>query len=149
MGLHISQISCGIIELTSQGGHEEGAQSTVQMLYDRMYGPQAVPAALNNTCPHCHQLRGDNPIGGTRALCIFSHQDKRTILNNYSNWCFDLAAYIKKQKLGEVVRTRTFLNPNSGNDICMWMWYLDKEAITRWATKRGMKSKANVQGQEA
>lgn len=47
----------------------------------------------------------------------------------------ELAAYIKKNKLGQVVKTRAARNPNSGNRLKVWTWTLSFTALQRWWSK--------------
>jgi len=43
------------------------------------------------------------------------------------------AAYIKKNKLGDVVASQRRVNPNSGNQVKLWVWTLNKQALVKWA----------------
>jgi len=43
-----------------------------------------------------------------------------------------LVAYIKAQKLGKVTVSPVIENPNTGNDIQLFTWYLDRKALVAW-----------------
>jgi hypothetical protein len=45
------------------------------------------------------------------------------------------AAYIKKNKLGDVVASQRRVNPNSGNQVKLWVWTLNKQELVKWAAK--------------
>ena len=49
-----------------------------------------------------------------------------------------VAAYIKRHKLGSVHASTIHNNPNSGNDIQMWIWYPD------WAAFREFLSNVRI-----
>lgn len=40
-----------------------------------------------------------------------------------------LAAYIEEKKLGVVTKMPTKRNPNSGNQLDMWVWAVDEKAL--------------------
>lgn len=46
-----------------------------------------------------------------------------------------LAAYIRKHKLGTVVRSRSAVNPNSGNSLRAFLWTPNRAALQRWRLK--------------
>lgn len=46
-----------------------------------------------------------------------------------------LCSYIRKNKLGEVVRTKAKRNSNSSNMLCMWTWAVNKVNLKKWAQK--------------
>lgn len=43
-----------------------------------------------------------------------------------------LAAYIKANDLGHVVRSRIATNPNSGNRVTVYLWTVNKRNLTAW-----------------
>lgn len=51
-----------------------------------------------------------------------------------------LARFIRVNKLGSVQAAgRPKRNPNSGNQLKVWMWSINRRALERWAQKNGFK----------
>jgi hypothetical protein len=46
-----------------------------------------------------------------------------------------LKKYILDNKLGTIIETRAGLNPNSHNIIKVWVWTLDRRALSHWCVK--------------
>lgn len=44
-------------------------------------------------------------------------------------------AYIKRHRLGSVVRSKTAISTRHGNNITVYVWTLDKPALTKWWAK--------------
>jgi len=42
------------------------------------------------------------------------------------------AEYLKENKLGKVSVARAY-NPNSGHNIALWTWVVDRDALIAWA----------------
>jgi hypothetical protein len=66
---------------------------------------------------------------------IFSQAMTRKIRSGYG---FRLAAYITKNQLGTVTASDSAVNPNSGNYIVVFVWAVDRKAISSWAKKRDL-----------
>jgi hypothetical protein len=49
----------------------------------------------------------------------------------------NLASYIQRHGLGNVVATPSMLNPNSGNNLKMWVWTVNWKTTAEWAKERG------------
>lgn len=47
----------------------------------------------------------------------------------------NLTKYIKSEKLGEVLKTKSSINPNSGNRITVWIWRVNKKNLKAWWNK--------------
>lgn len=47
----------------------------------------------------------------------------------------ELAKFIKDNKLGTLFATPERHNPNSGNNIILWVWEPDYDALTKWQVK--------------
>jgi len=45
------------------------------------------------------------------------------------------AAFIRRNKLGDVVASLRRVNPNSGNQVKCWVWTLNKPNLMAWANK--------------
>lgn len=58
---------------------------------------------------------------------------------NRQGW--KLAAYIRKHKLGTIVGGRKAVNPNSGNDLRVWLWTINRPALERWNKARPSNSR--------
>jgi hypothetical protein len=46
------------------------------------------------------------------------------------------AAYIRKHKLGTCATTRKAINPNSGNQLKVYLWRVDRRALRKHLTPR-------------
>ena len=40
-----------------------------------------------------------------------------------------LANFIKKNKLGDIIVTKSNINPNSGNSLRVWVWTYNRQAV--------------------
>lgn len=47
----------------------------------------------------------------------------------------DFAAFILSNELGEVIETRSNINPNSGNAVKVWLWTINHDAVRAWSVK--------------
>lgn len=47
-----------------------------------------------------------------------------------------LAKYIEKHNLGKTVRTKSKLNPNSGNHLIAWLWAVNNRTLKSWLKQR-------------
>lgn len=54
-----------------------------------------------------------------------------------STYGTSFAEYIKKHQLGEVIETAFNVNPNSGNQLKMWVWTVNHDALKTWAETKG------------
>ena len=52
--------------------------------------------------------------------------------NEREGYTGDLYRSIKKHKLGNVIQTEKKHNPNSGNKIRVYLWTVDKKALSKW-----------------
>ena len=43
-----------------------------------------------------------------------------------------LAACIRRSNVGNVIETEEAINPNSGNNLKMWVWQVDHDALKAW-----------------
>lgn len=50
----------------------------------------------------------------------------------------NFARYIEKHGLGEVVATKTKVNPNSGNPLKAFVWTMNIPALKSWAKENGV-----------
>lgn len=70
-----------------------------------------------------HTIDPGTTTGSRWRYCIFSQANKGR------KYGIELAAYIKEHNLGDVVETGWNVNPNSGNDLKVWMWTVDWDAF--------------------
>lgn len=56
----------------------------------------------------------------------------------------NFAAFIRKNRLGEVIETDFNRNPNSGNLVKVWVWTVDHEACKRWLVEDAKSRKEAV-----
>lgn len=50
-------------------------------------------------------------------------------------YCEELAKFIKKNKLGSVVKSREKVNPNTGNHIRIWVWAASELGLKSYAQR--------------
>lgn len=56
--------------------------------------------------------------------------------------CF--AEWLYSHECGEIVCSKSALNPKTGNDICIWTWSIDHEKFKAfWIAKRVERAKGN------
>jgi len=142
-----------MLQLYNEDGHGHNAEQTLlevcKSFWDnpgRHKDHEAYSAAAGS-CKNCGVVHGTPPypfVGSRKGLILFSNVDHREKLGKtYSNWCFDFAKLIKRLQLGEVLKGRTFKNPNTDNPIALWMWYVNNEALWDWYCKQ---NKNNLKG---
>ena len=71
-----------------------------------------------------------NDDGRGRPFILFSQSDDGEQSGNYGD---RLARYIIKHKLGSVVATPAMINGNTGNNLKVWLWGIDEDALKDWA----------------
>jgi hypothetical protein len=117
---------CGIMEL----GEIRDDMSDINGTYTN--GEHAMKTLIGNTFYHPEYSilpKGVWPAMAKFRVAIFSQADwTRPYGENF-------AAYIREQKLGDVICNNFGVNPNSGNEIKVWMWTLDRPAVIAWAAK--------------
>jgi len=64
-----------------------------------------------------------------RAYMIFSCESKYAAGRQ-------LEKFIKHNNLGTVVRTKSKVNPNSGNLLSVWLWAVNNTAFKKWSGVR-------------
>ena len=93
---------------------------------------------------HCQQTHYRAPEGMIKKFSPrFSHIVFSQAVNHYDG-CHGaygkrLAAYIRKNKLGYVSKSKTGNNPNTQNAITAFVWTLDQEGLKLWWAKRQTK----------
>lgn len=101
---------CGIRELTSLSQFNKNPQKAFRGFANVVYRPV-----------------GTRTYGAYRfRYAVFSEANPpRSKSNSYGR---DFAAFIIKHGLGEVVETGRNRNPNSSNDVQVWIWTVDHDA---------------------
>lgn len=56
----------------------------------------------------------------------------------------DLVAYIKEHKLGEIVESPVRKNPNSKNNVQVWVWAPSRDGLANWWKARMTAQKLEV-----
>lgn len=51
----------------------------------------------------------------------------------------NLHKYIIKNHLGEVIKSKSQINPNSSNSLTMWIWTLNRKNLKKWSIKNHKK----------
>lgn len=59
------------------------------------------------------------------AFLLFSHKASNKVTQRF-------AELIEAEKLGDVWRSEPSKNPNSGNDIVVYVWKVDKDNFKKW-----------------
>lgn len=73
---------------------------------------------------------------------VFSHR------SSYFQVCNAICEYIKENKLGKIVLTEAANNPNSGNDIKIYIWQVDWEPLLAWEKEWELKTAKKVAAEE-
>ena len=68
--------------------------------------------------------------GSMYPFYVFADIEDTNYTDHYGR---NLANYIKKNKLGDVVATQKRVNPNSGNRIQSWLWTVNKRNLRLFA----------------
>lgn len=71
------------------------------------------------------RYRAENELHPSCAFLLFSHKDSNKVTQRF-------AALIEAEKLGDVWRSEPANNPNSGNDIVVYVWKVDKANFKKW-----------------
>lgn len=50
----------------------------------------------------------------------------------------NLAAYIEKNELGTIIRSPGRVNPNSGNNLIVFLWTLNQKNLKAWVKKHNL-----------
>ncbi len=54
------------------------------------------------------------------------------VSNEMGRYPGNLYRSIKRHKLGDIVQTKSKINPNSRNNIRIYIWTVDKKALSKW-----------------
>lgn len=107
---------CGVNELAGLSGHRSPESALKALLYPYLAYPNNPRTAV---IPHVAHLIFTGVLGG-----------KRKWETSYGG---TFATYIKDKGLGTVVESEVATNPNSHNRLKIWVWTLDRKALTAWA----------------
>lgn len=69
---------------------------------------------------------GENPGKWLFGVIIFTEAGRGTYATRF-------AKYIAAKRLGAVTAVPSFYNPNSGNQVRMFVWRINHAAVGRWA----------------
>ena len=64
-----------------------------------------------------------------RAYIIFSCQSNEPAGRQ-------LSAYIRQKNLGTIIKTKSKINPNSGNKITAWLWAVNNKELQEWISNK-------------
>ena len=110
---------CGVKEISGLSDYESAAYA-MQDFWNTTYGRKVPNLIGNNLVPA--------PMVNFR-YCIFT-QARHTY-----DYGIDFAKFITNNKLGTIAETDFNTNPNSGNDVKVWIWTIDHNALGRWKKK--------------
>lgn len=71
--------------------------------------------------------------GGTGAFLIFSDTGRKTAGKN-------LTKFIRKNRLGTVIKSQPKINPNSRHNLTVWVWALNKQNMRNFWNKTKTKT---------
>lgn len=75
---------------------------------------------------------------------ISSSYTEASTADGYAGYGRRFAAYILSANLGEIISTGRHINPNSGNQLKVWIWAVDHGAFQKWLqTNQPVKTKPN------
>jgi len=60
---------------------------------------------------------------------IFSQANRDEDAGSREEYGENFAAYLRDHKLGDVIETGEYVNPNSGNLLKVWIWTVDHDAV--------------------
>lgn len=55
--------------------------------------------------------------------------------------CQEFAEAIRSERLGTVTKSRDKVNPNSENEIAVWIWAVNDNRYRKWAITKGIDAK--------
>lgn len=108
VNINSSNISCGVRELSRLS---DEADANLFAIANSFY----------------HPSRGQPP-----AFCIWSNIDDLSYNGGEGTNGHRLAAFIEKNRFGEITKTGRALNPNTGNPICIWTWAVDHDKLRKY-----------------
>lgn len=159
-----THISCGVHQLDSVGANSP--EDLIQQIavnepwIKRTHWPEK-PGAFSYYDPLFRDKKMDDERkkekecqGGwyfaNQAFVIFSDIDYE-FSDHYRNLqryrdengnCYNgerFAQYVRENKLGNVLKSESARNPNSGNQIAVWIWTVDQTALLAWGRDHGVK----------
>src|SRR5687767_4261203 len=105
--IHFSNISCGVHQLYEL--HRPPSAILKDVLLNDVWGFQS--SGLESWTSFCYS---NKTFDCKRAFFMFSD-------NTVRSYGIRFAECIKKEKLGYIIETEPRRNPNSGNDIIVWV----------------------------
>lgn len=75
-----------------------------------------------------------NPPNAGQVVTRYDGRRRRLPVATYGD---HFCAYIRGHHLGTVAETGSRRNPNSGNNVKVWVWAVDQEALKAWARAHG------------
>lgn len=116
---------CGIREISGlvnfQGDSEQAMLAACFRLMPEPFGTRSTPYGRFMT-PDLMRFR----------YFIFS-QAGRLQRNRYGT---QFAAYIEKMGFGTVIQTDNQVNPNTGNEVIVYVWTINREALITWFNRQ-------------
>ena len=126
-----SMSCCGVREVSGLSGHKSAPEAMRSLCGYVLKPDGGYPTSDGSPVkPGDTTFRaGFNP----RFRYVFFTQAQPSKMEG-AGYGFSFAAFIRKHKLGEVVIASEgdHVNPNSGNQLKMWTWTVDHEALAKW-----------------
>lgn len=104
---------CGVKELTNLVARNDALLNMQDFVY-RAYSKE-------------HQLNG------RFRYALFSEANSQGF--NSKTYGHLFAELITREKLGTLIETERNVNPNSGNDVKVWVWTVDHNAVREWGNR--------------
>ena len=119
-----SMMCCGVAEVDGISDYAQPADAMRDIVCDERWDPATEKDVYVLDIPEV-------------AHIIFTQASRRTAKVGYG---YQLARYIKRHGLGTVVVSQPAKNPNTSNQVHVFIWTLDEAGITQWAKKQGFRT---------
>lgn len=121
---------CGVRELSGLSGHRSAAAAIRAFIANASYTPDHIQKGV----VYPPRFR----------FAVFSQASQP--MGKQASYGERFATYLTKMKLGEVTETATHVNPNSGNNLKVWVWAVDHDAMIEWMKKDRTRAAKTVGG---
>ena len=120
--LNVTNISCGVGQLFGLSANPKKSLLDLDIYVAQFTRMGDCGVCASGNCARCRTPRLQY------STIIFSDTVARPSCGRR------LASYIKQNKFGDIVETKTVLNRNSGNKIRTWVW-TPNDKFAKWVTK--------------
>lgn len=132
---------CGVDEL--HGIADESPEDILEALVKELYHPPRPELSFDYKQSRSVKTGRTIPEKWTTNSFYIFTQANNTEDDDYSDYGEELAEFIHKHKLGEVATSATRRNPNSDNDVTVYVWAVDREAFHKFAKQKYLEVKTD------